>query len=145
MKYEGYGFVFTRAARFISRIYNRHLVDVKLTVSQYGILAALGHCDSVALQDLADRLVIERSALLRMVRPLIKAGLVRSTIDVMHKRRLLYRLTEEGHLRLESASAFVHSAESEIERIFARSEILVIRDSLLPVANAARDEVNAIL
>ncbi|MGF6758068.1 MarR family winged helix-turn-helix transcriptional regulator [Paraburkholderia sp. GAS42] len=145
MHYEGYGFVFARATRYISRIYNRHLADVSLTVSQYGILVSIAQSGPIVVQELAERLVIERTALLRTVKPLIAAGFVQAIADPSRKKRLLYQLADKGHQHVEAASACIRSAESEIEGIFARHCILTIRNSLLPVANASRPESDSII
>jgi DNA-binding MarR family transcriptional regulator len=145
MQYEGYGFVITRAARYISRIYNRHLAKDSLTVGQYGILLSIANSGPILLQDLADRLVIERSALLRTIKPLLDAGLIQSTADPAYKKRLLYQLADEGRRLIETASASVRSAETEIEGIFPRSTIQTMRDDLLAVANACRQEADSIV
>jgi DNA-binding MarR family transcriptional regulator len=144
-QYQGYGLVFTRASRYISRIYNRHLADVSLTVGQYGILASLANSGPVVLRDLAERLVIERSALLRTIQPLASAGFIQSASDPSNRRRLLYQLTEEGHRCLRTASTCIYAAEAEIEQIFERSAIMSIRNDLLIVANASRPETSSII
>ncbi|MEM5461655.1 MarR family winged helix-turn-helix transcriptional regulator [Paraburkholderia phytofirmans] len=145
MLHEGYGFVFTRAARFISRIYNRHLAKDSLTVGQYGILVSIANSGPILLQDLADQLVIERSALLRTVKPLLHAGLIQSTADPAYKKRLLYQLADEGRRLIETASASIRSAETEIEGIFPPSTIQTMRNDLLAITNACRQEVDSIV
>ncbi|RFU49167.1 MarR family winged helix-turn-helix transcriptional regulator [Paraburkholderia sp. DHOC27] len=141
---ERYGPVFMRAARYIVRVYNRHLADMLLTASQHAILEALGKSGPIALQDLADELVVERSALQRTLQPLKKTGLVRSLTDSNERRRPLYQLTDEGRSLLESSAARVCSAEAEIEQLFDRSDIPAVRDGLVPVANAFREKVESI-
>lgn len=135
---QRYCFVFGRATRRISRIYNRHLTKVSLTVGQYGALTAIAHSGPTILRDLAEELVIERSAMLRAVRPLISAGLLSSAPDPPHRKRLLYQLTDEGRDCLRSAAKSVHDAEREIEARFQHAHIERIRDALLPVADGSR-------
>lgn len=144
-QHQGYGLVFSRAARYISRIYNKHLTDVSLTVSQYGILASIADSGPVVLRNLAERLVIERSALLRTMHPLVSAGFIKSSADPLNKRRRLYDLADEGYRRLKASLACIDAAEAEIEQIFERSAITSIRNDLLVVANAARSEISSIV
>jgi DNA-binding MarR family transcriptional regulator len=145
MQYEGYGFVFARAARYISRIYNKHLSKVSLTVSQYNILVSVATFGPINLHDLAERLVVERTALLRTTKPLIKAGFVQSAVDPTYKKRLLYQISVEGLRCVELAATSVLSAETEIEAMFPRSTILSIRNHLLLIANATREEWDSIV
>jgi DNA-binding MarR family transcriptional regulator len=133
VKCERYGKVLMRAARYAARVYNRHLTGVSLTASQHGILEAVGLSGPVALQDLADELVIERSALQRTLQPLKKARLVQSMIDPDHKKRSLYQITAEGRQRLESSAALIHSAETELAEFLALSDMTATRACLLPI------------
>jgi DNA-binding MarR family transcriptional regulator len=143
--YQGYGLVSSRASRYIARIYNKHLADAALTVGQYGILASVCASGPVVLRDLAERLVIERSALQRTIQPLISAGFLRSMADPANKRRLMYELADEGRRCLDIAARCIVAAEAEIEQIFERSAIVSIRDDLLVVANASRHETGSIV
>jgi DNA-binding MarR family transcriptional regulator len=113
------GKVLMRAARYAARVYNRHLAHASLSASQHGILEAVGAFGPVALQDLADELVIERSALQRTLQPLKKANLVQSMQDPVHKKRSLYQITTEGKERLELSLALIRAAEAEIAKFFA--------------------------
>jgi DNA-binding MarR family transcriptional regulator len=115
MEHERSGFAFLRMARYVIRVYNRHLADVHLTASQHCILESLREISPISLQDLADRIVVERSALQRTIQPLKKDNLVRSLVDPAQTRRLLYELTDDGRRRLESSAARVYQAEAEIE------------------------------
>jgi DNA-binding MarR family transcriptional regulator len=138
---ERYGPVFMRAARYIVRVYNRHLADMMLTASQHAILEAVGHSGPIALQDLADELVVERSALQRTLQPLKKTGLVLSRADANERRRTLYLLTDEGRRLLELSAVRVCSAEAEIDQLFNSSDVSTVRDGLLPVANVFREKL----
>jgi DNA-binding MarR family transcriptional regulator len=139
-----YGPVFMRAARYIARVYNRHLANVSLTASQHVILEAIGQSGPVALQDLTDKLVIERSALQRTIQPLIRGRFIESVVDRFDKRRLLYQLTDDGHRLLESAVAYICSAEVELEELFDRSDILTACGNQSPAAIEFREKADSI-
>jgi DNA-binding MarR family transcriptional regulator len=136
MDRDRYGPVFMRAARYIARVYNKHLARVSLTASQHVILDAVGQSGPIALQGLADTLVIERSALHRTLQPLKQARFIETIPDAVDKRRPLYQLTDEGKALLALSATHICLAEAEIEGFFNESEISTIRGSLLPVVNA---------
>lgn len=133
---ERNGRVLMRAARYAARVYNRHLANAALSASQHSILEAVGTLGPVALQDLADELVIERSALQRTLQPLKKAKLVQSMKDPIHTKRSLYQITTEGKHRLEVSVALIHAAEAEIATFFALPDMMATRDRLLPFATS---------
>ena len=126
-----------RAARYAARVYNHHLMSVSLSASQHGILEAVGVFGPVTLQELADELVTERSALQRTLQPLKKANLVQSTRDPSHLKRSVYQITSEGKQRLESSVALIQAAEVEIAKFFALPAATTICNSLLTVAGGA--------
>ncbi|MEI6001662.1 winged helix-turn-helix transcriptional regulator [Paraburkholderia bengalensis] len=130
MDRERYGLAFMRAARYVARVYNRHLANVSLTASQHGILEAIGKHGPVSLQVLGEVMVIERSALQRTLQPLKRAKLVQSMVDPANKKRSLYELTAEGGARLESSISLIWSAEAELAEFFGRSDLAAMKESL---------------
>ena len=60
-------------------------------------------CVAAAL--LASALVMDRTTLVRVLKPLIRDGLVVAPIEERLKRRLRLMLTEKGHERFERAAA----------------------------------------
>ncbi|WP_160167952.1 MarR family winged helix-turn-helix transcriptional regulator [Caballeronia insecticola] len=142
MKDERYGLALMRTARYMTRVYNRHLAGISLTISQHGILEAVGGRGPIAHQDLADTLVIERSALQRSLQPLIRAGFIESTKDPEQKKRLLYRLTEDGAGRLQSATACVSAAEAELDQLLVRSDFSIHACATLPAFKSLVENVD---
>ena len=66
-----------RATRSITRAYDRCLAAVGLTTTQFSILRAIErHRGPVALSELADEQVFERTSLYRALEPLERDGLV---------------------------------------------------------------------
>ena len=131
---DGYYSVFNRAARAISRLYNRHLVCASLTVGQYCILDTVSKTGPITLRDLGDALVIERSALLRALKPLSTAALLQSTADPSNRRRILVGITLSGEDRLRLAVSGIRAAEQEIEALHGQIESASFWDTLLRFA-----------
>lgn len=144
MKDETYGLLCMRAARYISRVYNRHLANVFLSAGQHGILEAIGRLGPATLQDIAEDLMAERSAVQRTVQPLIKQQLIRLATDPTHKKRLLYQLSEEGKTRLASSAVCISSAEAEIGELVNQSTLpSLCGERLSPAKHAAAEDSTA--
>jgi DNA-binding MarR family transcriptional regulator len=71
-----YALTARRHARRVSRLYDRHLASTRLSSSQHSILAVLEAHGRLKITELADRLVMERTSLVRALKPLQAAGLV---------------------------------------------------------------------
>lgn len=65
-----------RAARALTRRYDDALSPVGLTVTQFSILRTLDRLDGPSLAGLAEATAHEKSALWRLLRPLVRQGLV---------------------------------------------------------------------
>jgi DNA-binding MarR family transcriptional regulator len=121
---DGYCLVFNRAARAISRLYNRHLVCASLTVGQYCILDTVLKTGPITLRDLGDALVIERSALLRALKPLSTAALLQSSADPSNRRRILVGITLSGEDRLRLAVSGIRACPRSSHFQFAHAALL---------------------
>ena len=67
-----------RATRAVARLYDNRLSEAGLTTTQFSILRALErHERPLALRQLADEQVFERSSLYRALEPLSRDGLVK--------------------------------------------------------------------
>src|SRR6267143_6983354 len=65
-----------QAARRVTRLYDEVLAPIGLGVNQYSILARLNRVGPSTIQELARLLVMDRSTLGHLLRPLEKRGLV---------------------------------------------------------------------
>src|SRR6185295_11571068 len=70
-----------QAARRVTRLYDDALAPTGLGVNQFSILARLSHVGASTIQDLARPLVMDRSTLGHLLRPLEKRGLVRLDVS----------------------------------------------------------------
>jgi DNA-binding MarR family transcriptional regulator len=102
-----------RHARRVSRLYDRHLASTRLSSSQLSILALLEAHGRLKITELADRLVMERTSLVRALKPLQAAGLViaeRSeqgrSFDVMLSPRGVKKFVELTPLWKKAQAAF---------------------------------------
>jgi DNA-binding MarR family transcriptional regulator len=65
-----------RASRALTRLYDESLADAGLTTTQFGLLRSLGRIGPASVTELAAATGHERSALTRLLRPLVDAGFV---------------------------------------------------------------------
>jgi DNA-binding MarR family transcriptional regulator len=83
------------ATRSVNRLYDRALSPAGLRVTGYSILSRLAEEGPLSISELAGRLAMDRTTCTREVTPLVRAGLVESTVGADRRRRLL-RLTSMG-------------------------------------------------
>ncbi|WP_413711781.1 MarR family winged helix-turn-helix transcriptional regulator [Rhizobium sp. Rhizsp82] len=89
-----------KAARRATQFYDKALAGTGLRSTQFAILAELKRAGNIScLGDLADLLVLERSALGHSLRPLEREGLVVIRADGADKRKRIVEMTREGLMR----------------------------------------------
>src|SRR3984893_17182713 len=71
-----YALAARKSARYLSRLYGSHLAPAGLSVSQFSILGLLGVHGRLKITELADMLIMERTSLVRALKPLQAAGWV---------------------------------------------------------------------
>jgi DNA-binding MarR family transcriptional regulator len=105
-----------KSARYLSRLYGSHLAPAGLTVSQFSILGLLGVHGRLKITELADRLIMERTSLVRALKPLQAAGWVvaeRSdngrAFDVTLSPSGLKKFAEAKPLWAEAANVQLHT------------------------------------
>jgi DNA-binding MarR family transcriptional regulator len=124
-----------QASRHLTRMYDEALAPVGLGINQYAILSRLSRLGPIVQNELARRLVMDRSTLGHLLRPLLKRGLVEVAVDARDRRRKLLSLTDEGHERFAAAQPRWAQAQHAFEQAFGddRSDQLGI--TLMQVSN----------
>jgi DNA-binding MarR family transcriptional regulator len=141
-------FAVRQAARHLSQLYERHLSAAGLTSTQFSILGALGTheasaaASSLTMQQLARTMVMDRTTLVRALRPLLRSGLVADVADVAGGagrtgasdcRRRCVALTAAGRERLGVAGVHWRAAQDEFERSFGAQRAAWLRRELLRI------------
>jgi len=124
-------FAIRQAARHISQLYERHLAEAAMTPTQFSIMAALESRPDMTMADLADAMVMERTTLIRVLRPLLRTGLVRAAQEGPCTRRHQMSLTAEGRSRLAIAGVHFQAAQLEFEARFGHEQAVQLRRELL--------------
>ena len=111
-----------RAARSVTRLFDEALRPAGLTITQLGLLSAIGRFEPSSISELAELMCNDRTTLSRNLKPLEAAGLVfRGTEGASRKRRLL--LTTLGQQKLEEAYPLWQSVQDRIESEIEKGEL----------------------
>jgi DNA-binding MarR family transcriptional regulator len=133
-------FAMRKASRQISRFYDAHLEPTGLRITQFLTLAALNQVGSVAVNALAERLDVERTAMGKMLGFLERDGLVSIQTSPTDARSRLVELTEEGRRLHAAASPLWREAQRQFEQLNGARNVTELRKGLakMTVGAAAR-------
>jgi DNA-binding MarR family transcriptional regulator len=118
-----------RSARAISRIYDRAFQPFGIKASQFNVLAAIASLESAPLPKLAKMLAMERTTLLRNLRPLQKAGYLEGNGASL-------TLTGAGRVLLTEASAAWRKAQQAVTQRLGASRAGVLLQALSGLAGS---------
>lgn len=129
-----------QAARHVTRLYDAALAPVGLGLNQYSVLAKLDRFGPKPVQDLATILVMDRSTLGHLLRPLERRGLVTLDADEHDRRSRLVALTPAGAALIRKARHLWVRAEHRFERAFGSDATLDLRTILRRVTETKLSE-----
>jgi len=131
-------FAVRQAARQVTRLYERHLGKAQLTSAQFSILAALGAAGQMTMAELATALVMDRTTLLRAMKPLQRESLLKSTSSEADPRQLVFSLATAGERKLNQALPLWKKAQEEFESGIGAREAARLRGALLALVGQER-------
>ena len=108
-------FATRQLARHVSKLYERHLSRVRLTSTQLSILVFLQQSPGMTMNELARMMVMDRTTLLRAVKPLQREGLVVSAPTTCVARQLAFSVVPKGARKIEEALPLWQAAQREYE------------------------------
>ena len=124
-----------QAARHLTLVYDRYLAEAGLRTTQYSILSKLGRLGPLQIGELAETMVMERTALSRALKPLERDRLV--VIDTgPDARTRSVSLTAKGKTLLKEAAVRWRQAQKEFERGYGADAAQALRSSLRRVVEA---------
>jgi DNA-binding MarR family transcriptional regulator len=126
-----------RAARSITRVYDNRLAPSGMTTTQFSIVRALEkHGEPVALSELAEELVFERTSLYRALEPLRREGLITFTPGRGRVKRV--GLTAHGVRRIAQAEPHWIAAQEAFLAQFGRGAWNTFAAQLVAIVDIAR-------
>jgi DNA-binding MarR family transcriptional regulator len=126
-------FAMRKANRQISRFYDAHLAPAGLRVTQFLTLSALNEVGSAAVNALAERLDIERTAMGKMVGFLERDGLIKIRPSPTDGRSRLIELTNAGRRLHDKAAPLWHEAQRQFEQLNGANNVAELRQRLSKV------------
>ena len=123
-----------QAARRVTRLYDEALAPIGLSVNQFSILARLNRVRPSSIQKLARLLVMDRSTLGHLLRPLEKRGFVKLEVSERDRRGRKVALTPAGKAAAARARPLWAEAQRSFENTFGNEAALEIRAVLKEIA-----------
>ncbi len=127
-----YGFAARKQARHLDRLYNRHLAPTGLSNSQLSILFHLDLHGRLKVAELAEMLVMERTSLVRALKPLQASGLVIAERPE-RGRSFDVTLSPSGTKKVAEAWPLWKNAQAAFEREVGRARARRLRNVMLEV------------
>jgi DNA-binding MarR family transcriptional regulator len=115
-------FALRQAARFVTQLYERHLSQAGVTAAQFTILSRLARHPDATAAELSNDLVMDRTTLVRALKPLQRDALVLAAASDYDTRVLVYRLSASGQRRYEKAYALWQQAQTEFEQQYLKRD-----------------------
>ena len=124
-----------KAARAVSRIYDDALASVGMTATQLAILRAIDRAgeDGVALSQLAEGLVMEKTSLYRGLGPLLREEWI-EVFAAAKGRAKLARLTQVGRLAMERAAEPWERAQTRVVEAFGPARWATLQPDIAALA-----------
>jgi DNA-binding MarR family transcriptional regulator len=124
-------FAARQLARHVTKLYERHMAPVGITGTQLSMLAFLQEAGDMAIGDLADKMGMDRTTLLRGLKPLQNTDLVLSGATAESGRQLRYSLSPAGVRKVKEAMPFWIAAQQEYETQIGQQPARQLRQKLL--------------
>jgi DNA-binding MarR family transcriptional regulator len=127
-------FAVRQAARRVTRQYERYFAQAELTSAQFSILVALSEAGPMTMLELAKVLVMDRTTLLRAMKPLQREALLKNAASDADPRQLVFSLSPAGDRKLKQAMPLWAKAQQEFEAGMGSREAGRLRNALLALA-----------
>jgi len=121
-----------RGSRHITRLYDTHLASAGVTTSQFSIMSVIDKRPEIRVSELGAIMVMERTTLLRSLKPLQTEGWITST-KADGERAHVFKLTPLGKQRLEKAAPLWREAQASFEAAFGAERAERLRSDNLAV------------
>lgn len=126
-------FAIRQAARYVSQLYDRHLTNVGLTITQFSLMNRLKRMGPMTMKQLAEAMRMQRTTLVRTIQPLRRNGLIASATLGADARALSLSITAEGEALVQQASRHWYAAQDEFEHRFGERRAAALRSELFDI------------
>lgn len=123
-----------RAAQAITRVYDKHLEPSGIKVSQYSLLKSIAQAEPVNVSDLAVKVRLDRTTLVRNLKPLEEKGLI-SDLSKEGSRNRQLTLSESGKKTLIEAIPLWEEAQNSINQFLGPDDLSTLLSLLSKIEN----------
>lgn len=116
-----------RLSNLITNKYDKHLQEINLTVNQYSLLVNINRLEICSVSDLAVYVGLERTTLVRTLKPLFDKKLIEDISETNQRNRQI-KITQKGKEVLEKGKPFWKQAQKEIEDKIGKDNILILSE-----------------
>ena len=134
------GTALRKATRRVSQLYDAVLAPSGLRSTQFAILMRIARSGRPRMTDIADALVLDRSALAHNLKPLERDGLIDVSADPEDRRSRLATLTPAGRSRLRTAIELWTRAQAAFENAYGERASAELRKALDVLSDPAFGE-----
>jgi len=126
-------FAIRQAARFVSQLYERHYARAGITAAQFSLLVAIAEAGKAGMAEIAEAMVMDRTTLVRALKPLERDGYVVSEPEGKGSRKLLLTLSAGGQQKLSEGVECWKAAQAEYVELVGAGRADTLRDMLLAI------------
>ncbi len=126
-----------KASRSVTQMFAGYMQPSGLEPTQFGLLTILAQGGSLSINQLADRLVMDRTTLTRNLKPVERQGLVK-VVPGEDRRMRIVTLTARGRAKLEEALPLWRAAQKEIIKRLGGKRWSALISELSATVDAAR-------
>jgi DNA-binding MarR family transcriptional regulator len=129
-----------KASRRLSQLYDEAMAPIGLRATQFAILSELERRAKAppTMRELADALVMDRSALGHNLRPLERDGLIALEESDEDRRRRHVVATAQGRAKYKDARRLWQTAQDRFETVYGQAATAKLRTTLLTIAHEER-------
>lgn len=114
-----------RTSRALTRLYDEALEPVGITVTQFSVLRTLSRMERPTLVELAEATAHEKSALWRILQPLVKSGWIATAAEAGARAQRL-SVTPAGLKKLNDALPHWRAAQARVSETLGDREAALI-------------------
>lgn len=127
-----------RSARHLTRLYERHLAPSGMTSSQFSILSFLYHKPDMTVAELANAMEMERTTLVRTIKPMKDAGWIEDGPEKIG-RAVILGISPGGLEKLEQGRPLWRAAQEAFERQVGNEAAAQLRSLAITSFSRAED------
>ncbi len=114
-----------RAANELTNYYDKIMEPLNITITQFSIMSSLKTLGNCSVSDLAQHMGLERTTMVRTIKPLFKKGLIEDVSEEGRRSRSL-QLTQKGIDTYQKGRPLWEEAQAHVAEILGDDNIKAI-------------------